>query len=221
MAKFLHLTEPLMAYVESLGPREVDAQRLCRTETAAMGPVSGMQIGADQGAFMQLLVKLTAAKRCLEIGVFTGYSALSVALALPADGTIDACDVSKDFTDRARRYWEIGGVADKIRLHLAPAAQTLEGFLKEGLAGTYDFAFIDADKGSYAAYYALVLELLRPGGVIAIDNALWSGRVADAGAQDVDTVAIRDLNAAIAKDERVDAAMLTIGDGILLARKKG
>lgn len=220
MAKFLELSESLLTYVEDLAPAETPAQTRCRAETAAMGRVAGMQIGPDQGAFMQLLVKLLGAKRCVEIGVFTGYSALSVALALPADGTIDACDVSEEFTSKARSYWEEGGVAAKIRLHLAPAIDTLEGLVKEDLAGTYDFAFIDADKTNYGAYYELCLELLRPGGLIAVDNALWSGRVADKAAQDADTVAIRSLNASIAKDARVDAAMLTVGDGVMLARKR-
>lgn len=221
MAKFLELSDRLMAYVEGLAPPETEAQRLCRAETAAMGRIAMMQIGADQGAFMQLLVKLTGAKRCIEVGVFTGYSSLSVAQALPPDGTIDACDVSEEFTARARRYWELGGVAERIRLHLGPATATLEGFVKNGGVGTYDFAFIDADKASYAAYYELCLTLLRPGGLIAIDNALWSGQVADPARTDDDTAAIRALNAAIATDARVDAAMLTVGDGIMLARKKG
>jgi caffeoyl-CoA O-methyltransferase len=221
MAKFLELSERLMTYVEGLAPPETDAQRLCREETAAMGRISMMQIGADQGAFMQLLAKLMGAKRCVEVGVFTGYSALSVALALPPDGTIDACDVSEEFTARARRYWEMAGVAGRIHLHLAPATETLERFVKDGRAGTYDFAFIDADKGSYGAYYELCLSLLRPGGLIAIDNALWSGNVADPAKTDADTVAIRDLNARIAADGRVEAAMLTVGDGLMLARKKG
>lgn len=220
MSKFLTLTEPLLAYVEGLAPAEHPAQARCRAETAAMGPVSGMQIGRDQGALMQMLVKLTGAKRCVEVGVFTGYSALSVALALPAGGEIDACDVSEEFTAKARTYWAEAGVAEKIHLHLAPATDTLEGFLKEGRAGRYDFAFIDADKQNYAAYYALCLELLRPGGLIAIDNALWSGKVADPEATDDSTNAIRDLNREIAADPRVDAAMLTVGDGLMLARKK-
>lgn len=221
MAKFLNLTDQLMTYVEGLGAPETEAQRLCRAETAGMGRISGMQIGPDQGDFMQLLVRLMGAKRCVEVGVFTGYSALSVALALPQGGMIDACDVSEEFTARARRYWALAGVEDKITLHLKPAVETLEGFVREGRAGSYDFAFIDADKASYAAYYALCLELLRPGGLIAVDNALWNGRVADPEATDADTAAIRALNAAIAADPRVDAAMLTVGDGLLLARKKG
>jgi len=221
MAKFLELTERLMNYVEGLAPPETEGQRICRSETAAMGRIAMMQIGADQAAFMQLLAKLLGAQRCVEVGVFTGYSALSVALALPVGGTIDACDVSEDFTARARRYWDLGGVSDRIRLHLAPAKETLDGFVRDGRTGTYDFAFIDADKSSYDAYYELCLTLLRPGGLIAIDNALWSGAVADPATTDADTAAIRALNAKIAADGRVDAAMLTVGDGIMLARKKG
>lgn len=220
MSKFLTLTEGLMAYVEGLSPPATEAQLACRAETAEMGRIAGMQIGADQGAFMQLLARLTGAKRCIEVGVFTGYSALSVALVLPEGGMIDACDVSEEFTARARRYWALAGVSDKIALHIGPAAATLEGFVREGRAGTYDFAFIDADKAGYAAYYALCLELLRPGGLIVVDNALWDGRVADPAAADADTAAIRALNAAIAADPRVDCAMLTVGDGLMLARKK-
>lgn len=219
MSKFLTLTDPLLAYVERVSHPESEAQRLCRAETASMGPVAGMQIGCDQGAFMRLLAHVTGAKLCLEIGVFTGYSALSVAQALPPDGRIDAMDVSEAYTARARRYWKLGGVEDRIALHLGPAADTLEGFVREGRAGIYDFAFIDADKGNYGAYYALCLELLRPGGLILIDNALWSGRVADDKDTDASTAAIRDLNAYIAADMRVEAAMLTVGDGLMLARK--
>ena len=221
MPKFLELSDSLLTYVEGVCSPEAEAQRLCRQETAEMGRISGMQIGPDQGAFLQMLVRLMGAKRCVEVGVFTGYSALSVALALPAGGMIDACDVSEEFTAKARRYWAAGGVEDKITLHLAPAVGTLEGFVREGRAGTYDFAFIDADKSSYGAYYELCLELLRPGGLIAVDNALWSGKVADDSVTDADTAAIRALNAFIAADPRVEAAMLTVGDGVMLARKKG
>ncbi len=219
MSKFLSLTDQLVAYAERASRAESEAQRLCRAETAAMGPVSGMQIGPDQGALMRLLVQLMGAKLCLEVGVFTGYSALSVAEALPQGGRIDACDVSEDYTARARKYWALAGVEDRIALHIGPAVETLEGFMREGRAGLYDFAFIDADKANYGAYYALCLELLRPGGLIVVDNALWSGRVADDGATDENTTAIRDLNAHIAADPRVEAAMLTVGDGLMLARK--
>ena len=219
MSKFLNLTDTLMAYVEGLAPAEYPAQLRCREETAAMGRISGMQIGRDQGAFMQMLIRLTGARRTLEIGVFTGYSALSTALALPPDGSIDACDISEDFTARARRYWDEAGVSERIRLHIGPAGETLEGFLKQGRAGLYDFAFIDADKTGYDAYYERCLALLRPGGLIAIATALWSGQVADPAATSADTLALKALNARIATDPRVTAAMLTVGDGVMLARK--
>lgn len=219
MAKFLTLTENVLAYAEGVSRAESEAQKLCRTETAALGPVSGMQIGPDQGAFMRLLTQLMGARLCLEIGVFTGYSSLSVAEALPEDGRIDACDVSEDYTAMARKYWKLAGVEDRIRLHLGPAVATLEDFVREGLAGIYDFAFIDADKANYGHYYELCLELLRPGGLIAIDNALWSGKVADDTQQDENTTVIRALNARIASDPRVECVMLTVGDGLMLARK--
>lgn len=219
MGKFLSLTDPVFAYASAVSFGESEAQRLCRAETAAMGPVAGMQIGPDQGALMRLLTQLMGARLCLEIGVFTGYSALSVAQVLPEDGRIDACDVSEDYTSRAKKYWKLAGVEDRILLHLGPAVETLEGFVREGRAGIYDFAFIDADKGNYGNYYELCLELLRPGGLIAVDNALWSGKVADAEATDESTTAIRALNARIAADSRVESAMLTVGDGLMLARK--
>jgi predicted O-methyltransferase YrrM len=220
MPKFLSLNDALLTYVEGLAPPETPAETRCRAETAAMGEISGMQIGRDQGAFMALLTKLTGAKRCLEVGVFTGYSALRVAMALPADGIIDACDVSEEYTAKAKTYWAEAGIAQKIRLHIAPATETLEGLVKQGHAGTYDFAFIDADKPSYPGYYELCLTLLRPGGLIAIDNALWSGRVADPNTDNESAKILRALNAVIAADARVDASMLTVGDGVMLARKR-
>lgn len=220
MPKYLHLSDGLMSYVENLAPAEHPAQSRCRVETANMGAISGMQIGRDQAAFMQLLVKLIGARACLEVGVFTGYSALSVALALPSGGVIDACDVSEEFTAKARGYWAEAGVAEQIRLHLGPATETLEGFVKQGRAGSYDFAFIDADKPSYPAYYELCLSLLRPGGLIAIDNALWSGEVAKDNPSDESAKILKALNTTIATDPRVDASMLTVGDGVLLALKK-
>lgn len=219
MAKFLTLTENVLAYAEGVSRAESEAQKLCRAETAALGPVSGMQIGPDQGAFMRLLTQIMGAKLCLEIGVFTGYSSLSVAEALPEDGRIDACDVSEEYTAMACKYWKLAGVEDRVRLHLGPAVATLEDFVREGRAGIYDFAFIDADKANYGHYYELCLELLRPGGLIAVDNALWSGKVADDAVTDENTAAIRALNARIASDARVESAMLTVGDGLMLARK--
>jgi caffeoyl-CoA O-methyltransferase len=179
-----------------------------------------MQIGADQGQFMALLVRLAGAKRCIEVGVFTGYSSLVVALALPHDGTLLACDVSEEYTAIARRYWNRAGVADRIDLRLAPAVDTLDAQLAQGNANRYDFAFIDADKTNYAQYYERCLQLLRPGGLIAADNTLWSGAVADASDQSADTVALRAFNDKLHHDERVDVAMLSIGDGLTLARKR-
>jgi len=160
------------------------------------------------------------ARRCIEVGVFTGYSSLAVALALPPGGRIVACDVSEDWTSVARRYWEQAGVADRIELRLGPAVETLDAMLAAGEAGRHDFAFIDADKSSYGGYYEKCLQLLRPGGLIAIDNTLWSGEVADRSKQGRDTRALRALNDALAQDARVDMAMLTVGDGVTLARKR-
>ncbi len=220
MAKFVTMTDGIMAYLETVGVRETDVQRRCRAETAEMGRISGMQIAPEEGALLAMLARLMGARRCLEIGVFTGYSALTLALALPPDGTIDACDVSEEYTARARRYWDEAGVESKIRLHLRPAIETLDAFLSEGRAGTYDMAFIDADKTGYDAYYELCLALLRPGGLVAIDNVLWGGAVADPSNATPDTLALRALNAKIAADERVDVAMVHVSDGITLAAKR-
>jgi caffeoyl-CoA O-methyltransferase len=180
---------------------------------------AGMQIGADQGALMALLVKLIGARRSIEVGVFTGYSALTVALALPEDGHVLACDVSEEYTRIARTYWERAGVARKITLVLAPAEQTLQARLAAGEAGAYDFAFIDADKTGYDAYFESCLRLVRAGGLIAIDNVLWNGAVARK-ARDADTRALQALNDKLRADERVDLAMLSVGDGLTLARKR-
>jgi caffeoyl-CoA O-methyltransferase len=185
-------------------------------------PMARMQISPEQGGLMQLLVKLMGARRTLEIGVFTGYSALTVALALPADGSILACDLSPEYTAIALPFWERAGVAGKIELALGPALATLEARLARGEAGSYDFAFIDADKGNYDNYYERCLQLLRVGGLIAIDNVLWGGRVARPvdPAEDPDTAAIQRLDAKVHCDERVDLAMVPIGDGLTLARKR-
>jgi predicted O-methyltransferase YrrM len=215
----LGLGEALFAYVVQHSAREHPVLVELRAATAGMRH-AGMQIGADQGAFMALLVKLLGARRTLEIGVFTGYSSLAVALALPPEGRIVACDVSEDWTGIARKHWEKAGVADKIDLRLAPALQTLDALLGSGADETFDFAFIDADKVNYGAYYERCLRLLRRGGVVAIDNTLWSGAVADPGARDADTEAIRALNEAVHRDERVDMALLTVGDGLTLAMKR-
>jgi caffeoyl-CoA O-methyltransferase len=201
-------------YLQERGVREPQILRELRARTATV-PMSGMQIGADQGAFMAVLVKLMGAKRCLEIGTYTGYSALAVALALPADGTIVCCDVSEEWTAVGNPFWKKAGVEKKIDLRIAPALETLKK-----LKGPFDFAFIDADKGNYLNYYERCLELLRPGGLIAVDNVLWSGEVANEKAKDELTIALRKFNDKVAKDERVDIVMLSIGDGVTLALKK-
>ena len=191
-------------------------------EATASHPRAGMQIAPEQGALLAMLVRLTGARRTIEIGVFTGYSALAVALALPEDGSILACDVSDEYTRVGRPYWERAGVAPKIDLVLEPALHTLDARLATGEAGRYDFAFIDADKANYDGYYERCLKLLRTGGLIAFDNVLWSGRVADKvdPAADADTAALQWLNAKLQRDERIDLALLPIGDGLTLARKR-
>ena len=217
-ARQLAITDRLAAYVLARSRESAVAARL-RAETAKL-PTAGMQIGADQAAFMALLVRAIGAKRCIEIGTFTGYSALAVAAALPDDGKLICCDVSAEWTAIARRYWLEAGIADRIDLRLAPALDTLRGLLAHGGRDQYDFAFIDADKSNYGAYYEACLELLRPGGLIVLDNMLWSGRVADPDHHDADTDALRALNARIDIDDRVDASLLTVGDGVMLVRKR-
>ena len=216
----IQITDDLYDYLIEHTVREPPV--LARLREATVGlPGAGMQIGPDQGQFMRLLVELTGARRVLEVGTFTGYSSLAVALALPPDGRIVTCDINEKTTALARRFWAEGGVADKIDLRLGPALATLDGMIAEGEAGGFDFMFIDADKEGYGAYYERGLVLVRPGGLIAIDNALWSGAVADPSRDDPDTVAIRALNAKIHGDERVTPAMVPIGDGLMLARKRG
>ena len=212
------IDERLAAYIASVAPPEAPALARLRAETRPIRG-AGMQIGAGQGQLMQLLVRLIGARRCLEVGTFTGYSALAVALALPADGRIVCCDVSEEWTAIARRHWREAGVADKIELRLAPAVETLDALIAAGEAGRFDFAFIDADKKNYDAYYERALTLLRPRGLIAIDNVLWSGAVADPAANDADTAALKALNAKIAHDGRVQATLLPVGDGVTLAVK--
>jgi caffeoyl-CoA O-methyltransferase len=199
--------------------REPEVLTDLRRETAAM-PMSRMQIAPEQGQLLRLVVELIGARRCLEIGVFTGYSALSVALALPEDGRLVALDVNEEWTDVARRYFARAGQAHKLELRLAPAVVTLEALVAAGASGSFDFCFIDADKENYNTYYERCLDLLRPGGAIGIDNALWSGAVADLSDQDVGTVAIRRLNERIAADERVTASLVPIGDGLWIVRKR-
>lgn len=212
------LDERVQEYIVDATVDEHPVLARLRAETAPM-PNAGMQIGADQGRFMQFLAQTIGARRYVEVGVFTGYSALALALALPADGKILACDVSEEYTAVARRYWREGGVEDKIDLRLAPALQTLDAAVREE-SGTYDLAFIDADKQNVDVYYERCLELIRPGGIIMIDNVLWDGRVANPAENDVDTVALRKISAKAARDPRVDAVLLSIGDGLLLARKR-
>jgi predicted O-methyltransferase YrrM len=219
MARNIQLTDTLYQYILDHSAREPAVLRELHDETAPM-PHSGMQIGADQGQFMGLLAKLVGAKRCIEIGVFTGYSSISVALALPPDGKIIACDVSEEWTAVARRYWKKAGVDGKIELRLGPAVATLDGLLAKGEAGKFDFVFIDADKGNYLNYYERCLKLVRPGGLMLFDNTLWSGEVANPENQKPDTVALRSLNDALHHDERIDVALLPIGDGVTLARKR-
>jgi len=214
----LNLDDTLYDYLLTHSLREHPEQIALREATRSH-PRAGMQISPEQGQFMALLVKLLGARRALEIGVFTGYSALSVALALPADGRILACDISEEYTRIGRPYWERAGVAHKIDLRLAPALETLDAELAAGAAGRYDFAFIDADKTGYASYVERCLQLLRPGGLIAIDNVLWSGAVAQP-ARDEDTRALQALNERLHGDERIDLSMLPVGDGLTLARKR-
>jgi predicted O-methyltransferase YrrM len=213
------LPDEVQRYILDTTLRDTPVLAQLREETAQL-PQARMQTGADQVQFLQLLVRLIAAKRCIEIGVFTGYSALGVALALPDDGIIVACDVNEDFAAIARRYWQRAGVMQKIDLRLAPAAQTLDALIRTDHAETFDFAYIDADKTGYDAYYERCLLLLRSNGVMAIDNVLWGGDVANQDSSDEDTVALRSLNRKIGRDERVDATLLPIGDGLMVVRKR-
>ena len=213
------MTADLHRYVLDNSLREPEVLARLRAETATLAN-AGMQIGPEQGQLMALLAKLIGARKCIEIGVFTGYSALVVALALPEDGRIVACDVSDEWTAIGRRYWKEAGVEHKIDLRLRRAARTLESLIEAGESGSYDYAFIDADKPSYDVYYERVLQLLRPGGLILIDNVLWSGKVADQTVSDADTDALRRLNAKLHTDERVDVSLLGIGDGLMLVRKR-
>jgi predicted O-methyltransferase YrrM len=215
----LGLAPALADYVRATSLREPEVLRQLRQETADL-PMAAMQISPEQGQFMALLVQLMGARKTLEVGVFTGYSSLSVALALPPEGQILACDVSEDYTAIARRYWTMAGVAHKIQLHIRPATETLADLIDSGHQNTIDFAFIDADKQGYDTYYEQALQLVRPGGLIAIDNVLWSGRVADTAIQDNRTQHIRDLNQKIHQDQRVDISLVPIADGLTLARKR-
>ncbi len=215
----INLTDELYDYMLSVSLREHDVLRKLREETAKH-EMHNMQISPEQGQFMAMLAKLIGAKYTLEIGVFTGYSALSVALALPDDGKIIACDISAEYTSIARRYWKEAGVSHKIELHLAPAIKPLSKLIKEAHFDKFDFAFIDADKQNYDDYYEHCLQLIRPGGLIAIDNVLWDGKVLDDSIQDDNTNAIRALNKKLHADSRVDISLVPIADGLTLLRKK-
>jgi caffeoyl-CoA O-methyltransferase len=213
------LDDTLYAYLISVSLREADVLRRLREETAKI-PQHNMQIAPEQGQFMALLVELISARRCLEVGTFTGYSSLAVALALPPDGRLIACDISEEFTDRAKPFWKEAGVAEKIDLRLGPALDTLDALLDGGEAGTFDFAFIDADKVNYQGYFQRAFELIRPGGLIAVDNVLWKGAVADPARNDEDTEAIRAFNDQLSDDPRISLSLVPIADGLTLARKR-
>lgn len=217
--KTIGLSEELATYVVSVGAREPLVLARLREETAAL-PEHGMQIAPEEGAFLAFLVELTGARRCIEIGTFTGYSSIALARALPEDGQLVCCDVSEEWTSLARKYWDEAGVAGKIDLRIAPATQTLDQLLADGEADAYDFAFVDADKSGYDGYYERLLRLVRPGGVIAFDNTLWSGRVLDQDADDEDTRALRALNTKLAGDERITLCLLPVADGVTLARRR-
>jgi caffeoyl-CoA O-methyltransferase len=212
----LNYTTSLRDYLWEKGIEEHPALKELRLETAKL-PQSMMQICPEQGALMANLIRLMSAKRTIEIGTFTGYSALAVALALPEEGEIIACDISEEWTALGKKKWEQAGVAHKINLRLAPAVDTLDALLADGQESSFDFAFIDADKANYPAYYEKCLKLVRKGGVIAIDNVLWGGSVIDSERNDEDTKAIRKLNEFIANDKRVSLSMVPIGDGLTLA----
>ena len=215
----LPIDDDLLKYIEQVTLREPEILRRLREETSRH-PYASMQISAEQGQFMALLTHLLSARRTLEIGVFTGYSSLSVALALPDDGRIIACDISDEWTSIARRYWREAGVERKIDLRLGPALKTLDDLIAQGQGGRFDFAFIDADKGNYANYYERALVLVRAAGLIAVDNVLWDGKVIDPNVNDADTRAIRAFNESLHHDERVWLSMLPIRDGLTLACKK-
>jgi len=215
----LPINDDLLRYIEQVTLREPEILRRLREETSRH-PYASMQISAEQGQFMALLIHLLSARRTLDIGVFTGYSSLSVALALPEDGRIIACDISDEWTSIARRYWREAGVERKIDLRLGPALKTLDDLIAQGQGGRFDFAFIDADKGNYANYYERALVLVRAGGLIAVDNVLWDGKVIDAKVKDADTRAIRAFNESLHHDERVWLSMLPLRDGLTLACKK-
>lgn len=213
------LTDALHDYLLKVSLREPKVLKRLRGETQKM-PRGKLQICSEQGQFMALLVELIGAKRCFEVGTFTGYSACAVALALPPSGKLIACDISEEYTAVARRYWREAGVEKKIDLRIAPAIQTLDSLLKNNQAGKFDFGFLDADKPNYDGYYERSLKLLRKGGLLLIDNVLWGGSVIDKADRDLSTRCLRALNKKIHADERVSLSMIAIGDGLTLARKR-
>jgi predicted O-methyltransferase YrrM len=215
----LGLPPDLHAYLVRHGVREPDILRRLREETASL-PQHDMQIAPEQGALMALLVQLSGARRAIELGTFTGYSSLAVMLAMPPDGTIVCCDVSDEWTSVARRYWAQAGVADRVDLRLAPALETLDALLAGGGAGTFDFAFIDADKTDYPEYHERIVQLLRSGGLAVYDNVFWGGDVIDQSKTDPSTVGVRRLNERLATDERVTISMIPVADGLTLALKR-
>ena len=219
MSKFITMDESIYAYMQAHKTRQPGDDVLAELalETSALGKVSGMQIAAEQGAFMTMLARLIGAKSAIEIGTFTGYSALCIARGLALGGKLLACDVSEEWTAIGRRHWEKAGVADRIELRIGPGLETLRAL---PASTTFDMAFVDADKPSYLAYYEEILVRLRPNGVMLFDNVLWSGKVADASASDESTIALRALNAHIAKDARVEAVMIGVADGLTLVRKR-
>ena len=216
--KSFHLSPAVHEYLVRHGTPPDEVQRALIDATQRLGGVSLMQIAPEQGAFMTLLARAIGARRAIEVGTFTGYSALALARALPEDGKLLCCDVSEEWTKIARAHWEQAGVAHKIELRIGPAADTLRALPPEPI---WDLGFIDADKKNYATYYEEIVKRLRPGGLVLVDNVLWFGRVVDESAQDPDTVAIREFNAKVAADARVDCAMLPVGDGLTLLRKRG
>lgn len=218
--KTLTMTERLHDYILAHGVREHPALRRLREETTTLGESSRMQIPPEQGALIGLLVELTGAGRVLEVGTFTGYSAMAAALALPEGGRLVTCDISEEWTSVARRHWREAGVAGRIELRLGPALDTLDRLLAEGAAGSFDMMFIDADKRNYAGYYERGLDLVRPGGLIMADNTLWSGRVADPGDAGEDTAALRAFNEKLGRDERIRISLLPVADGLTLALKR-
>jgi predicted O-methyltransferase YrrM len=214
----INLSDDLHAYLLRVSLREADVARRLRERTKQL-PDHNMQIAPEQGQFMALLARLIGARRCLEIGTFTGYSALCVGMALPDDGRIVACDVSEDFTAVGKPFWDEAGIAGKIDLRIGPALKTLDALIEDGGGDLFDFAFIDADKTNYAGYVDRCHALVRPGGLIAIDNVLWDGAVVDETKTDADTQAIRDLNAALHADARFELSLVPIGDGLTLLRR--